>query len=106
MEFIVVDLNFLATVFGQEHSVAGLDSQRHMLTGLIAAARTNGDNGAVQNLGLRLLRNDQTAGGLRDGLGALDQHTVEQREELFSDGGLQQQQGETDLIALCNRYDK
>lgn len=88
MELDVVDLHLLATVFGQQHRVAVLHTQRHVLAGLVTRAGANGDNGALKHLSLRLLRDDQAAGGLRDGLGTLDQHAVEQREELLGDGGL------------------
>src|SRR5947209_15344065 len=80
-ELLVVDLDFSARPFAEQHAVADLEIDRKQLAGFVAAARTNCDDLALRGLFLRGVRNDDAASCLLFGVDALDNDAVVKRTE-------------------------
>src|SRR5436190_20628419 len=80
-ELLVVDLDFSARPFAEQHAVADLEIDRKQLAGFIAPARANCDDLALGGLFLRGVRNDDAASCLLFGVDALDHDAVVKRTE-------------------------
>src|SRR3982751_6550438 len=80
-ELLVVDLDFSARPFAEQHAVADLEIDRKQLAGFVAAARANCDDLALRGLFLRCVRNDDAASCLLFGVDALNHDAVVKRTE-------------------------
>src|SRR5437764_2604633 len=80
-ELLVVDLDFSARPFAEQHAVADLEVDRKQLAGFVAPARANCDDLALRGLFLRGVRNDDAASCLLFGVDALDHDAVVKRTE-------------------------
>src|SRR3984893_14564041 len=72
----VVDLDFGARPFAEQHAVADLDVDRDQLAGLVAATGADGGDFALGGLFLGRVGNDDAASGLLFGVDALDHDAV------------------------------
>src|SRR5438552_13225991 len=81
-EFLAVDLDLGARPFAEQDAIADLDVDGDELAGLVAAARTDGDDLALGRLFLGGVRNDDAAGRLLLGIDALDDDAVVKRTKL------------------------
>lgn len=87
-EFLLIDLDLEAAIFGKEDLFANLDRDGNDFALVIGAAGTDGNNSASVDFGLGALRQNDTA--LRDSLGneALDEDTVQERSETLTGRGV------------------
>src|SRR5436305_7373510 len=83
-ELLVVDLDFSARPFAEQHAVADLEVDRKQLAGFVAPARANCDDLALRGLFLRGVRNDDAASCLLFGVDALDHDAVVKRTEFHA----------------------
>src|SRR5262245_29414636 len=81
-ELFAVELDLGARPFAEQHAVARLDVDRNQLSGLVAAARPNGDDLTFLRLLLGGVRDDDAAFGLLLGIDTLHDHAVVQWTKL------------------------
>ena len=80
---VVAKSDLVATVLGEEHGVALLDSDGSHGSVVEGAARADCDNNTEVQLLLILLGQENATLGLDDGLGLLDEDTVHQWAQLL-----------------------
>src|SRR5262245_53918575 len=81
-EILAIDLDLGPRPFAEQHAVADLDVDRDELAGLVATARTHGNDLALGGLFLCGVGNDDAAGSPFLGIHALDDDTVVKRTKL------------------------
>src|SRR6266550_988798 len=75
-EILAVNLHLGAGPFAEQHAIALLEVDRNELAGLVAAARSDGNNLALRRLLLGAVRDEDAASGLGIGINALDNNTI------------------------------
>src|SRR5205823_2233019 len=80
-ELLVVDLDFSARPFAEQHAIADLEIDRDQLAGFVTPARADRGDFALGRLFLRGIRNDDAASRLLFGVDTLDHDAVVKRTE-------------------------
>lgn len=74
----VLKFHFRSAVFGKEHLVSNGNCWFDMFSHLIPKSWAYSNHDSLENLGLRLFRDDDSTGGLGQSLGFLDEYSVQQ----------------------------
>src|SRR5881275_95373 len=80
-ELFVVDLDFGARPFAEQHPVSDIEVDRNQLAGFVTAARANRGYFTLRRLFLCGVRNDDAASCLLFGVDTLDHDAVVKRTE-------------------------
>src|SRR5215212_2339248 len=83
-ELFVVDLDFGARPFAEQHAIANLQVDWNQLAGFVTAARADRSDFTLRGLFLRGVRNDDAASCLLFGVDALDHDAVVKRTEFHA----------------------
>src|SRR5258707_5467760 len=75
-QFLAIELDLVAGPFAEQHAIANLEIDRNQLAGLVAAARSDGEDFALRGLFLGGILNDDAAIGSIFGIDAFRQDAV------------------------------